>query len=150
MSVDSQYTVLIVEDDTAIRTVLANALQIEGYRVLTAGDGMQGLGALETERPHLVLLDLQLPGMDGPTMIATARQRGLQPIVCVLSARPDAASTAAEIGAAAVVEKPFDLTTLLDLTETLLGSPRDPLGQSEAPIAVSVQPDYSGSPPRGA
>lgn len=58
-------TILLIEDDAQIRKVVAAYLQQEGYRVLTAMDGLAGLALAKTEKPTLVILDLMLPGMDG-------------------------------------------------------------------------------------
>lgn len=62
-------TVLIIEDEGDIRHFIARVLELEGYQVLSAGDGPTGLGLLRENGVSLVLLDLRLPGMDGWTVL---------------------------------------------------------------------------------
>ena len=62
-------TVLIIEDEGDIRHFIARVLELEGYQVLTAGDGPAGLALLHENAVDLVLLDLRLPGMDGWTIL---------------------------------------------------------------------------------
>ena len=63
-------TILVAEDDRAIRFSLARALKGDGYRVLEAGDGDQALAQIESERPDAVLLDLKMPKRDGLEVLA--------------------------------------------------------------------------------
>ncbi len=63
------HTILIIEDEGDIRHFIARVLELEGYRVLTAGDGPAGLALLHENEVDLVLLDLRLPGMDGWTIL---------------------------------------------------------------------------------
>jgi CheY-like chemotaxis protein len=58
-------TVLVVDDDPAIRRVLADLLEDEGYRVLAAGDGLGAMALAEQDRPDVVLSDVAMRGMDG-------------------------------------------------------------------------------------
>jgi DNA-binding response OmpR family regulator len=62
-------TVLIIEDEGDIRHFIARVLELEGYNVLSAGDGPAGLTLLRANPVSLVLLDLRLPGMDGWTVL---------------------------------------------------------------------------------
>ncbi len=62
-------TVLIIEDEGDIRHFIARVLELEGYQVLSAGDGPAGLARLHENAIDLVLLDLRLPGMDGWTVL---------------------------------------------------------------------------------
>ena len=57
--------ILVVDDDPDIREVLTAVLETEGYQVVTAGDGIEGLATLKAERPDLMILDLLMPKMDG-------------------------------------------------------------------------------------
>ena len=66
--------IAVVEDDAAIRRVLALALKSAGYRVETADAGDVGLDLVQRTRPDLVLLDLMLPGLDGLTVCRRLRQ----------------------------------------------------------------------------
>ena len=109
--------VLVVDDDVAIRRVVAAALADEGYAVVQAADGNAALAAVRAAPPCLILLDLRMPGMDGWEF--ARRYRALPPppgppapLVCVTAA-VDAAAWGAQVGAAATVGKPFDLDDLV-------------------------------------
>lgn len=66
--------VLIIDDDACHRELLASVMQTDGYRVSTAGNGVQGMAAMSGFIPDLVLLDMKMPGMDGPSVLAQMRQ----------------------------------------------------------------------------
>ncbi|MFI5398847.1 MAG: response regulator [Candidatus Binatia bacterium] len=66
--------ILVVEDDTDNRRIVARALSVEGYRVVEATDGVEALSQARTEHPDLILMDLALPNMDG--WEATRRLKG--------------------------------------------------------------------------
>ena len=68
--------VLIVDDDAAVRRALLRQMQVLGYQVIEAGDGLQGLAMLKLHQPDFVLLDLHMPRMDGHSFLkemATAK-----------------------------------------------------------------------------
>lgn len=109
--------VLIVEDDDETRRLLAEWLEQEGYPVIEARDGREGLTALVGHRPGIVLLDLRMPRMDG--LQFRRAQRCLHdhlladvPIV-VVSGVDDADAQAAAMGATGVLRKPIDRETLV-------------------------------------
>ena len=84
-------TLLVVDDDQTILETLQALLELEGYRVLTAADGEQGLRVAREQRPDLIVSDMMMPRMDGLEMIA--RLRGMTgsravPIVLISSATP--------------------------------------------------------------
>jgi CheY-like chemotaxis protein len=58
-------TLLVVDDDPTVRESMEELLRHQGYRVLTAADGEEGLRAVREQRPNLIVLDVSLPGMDG-------------------------------------------------------------------------------------
>ena len=66
-------TLLLIEDNASMRRNIAQILDIEGYRVLTANDGMEGMKLMRTERPDLVLCDIMMPGMGGYDVLAQVR-----------------------------------------------------------------------------
>jgi two-component system response regulator MprA len=107
--------VLLIEDDATIRHVVAEVLADVGFAVREAADGLAALEQLAAWRPDVIVLDLMMPGLDGRAFRAEQRARGLAaeaPLV-VLSASRYAVEAGAELGAAAVVAKPFDLDDLL-------------------------------------
>lgn len=80
--------VLVVEDDLTLLETLEYNLSREGYRVVTAADGLAALDVARAERPDLVVLDVMLPGMDGFEVCRTLRRETNVPIL-MLTARAD-------------------------------------------------------------
>ena len=76
-------TILLVDDDESLRQVMSQYLTQEGYRVLAAGSGVEGLRLFYAERPDAVLLDLMMPGMDGWEVCARLRELSDAPILLV-------------------------------------------------------------------
>ncbi len=64
---------VVVEDDSDLRFLYQNKLERAGFKVLTANDGAQGLAIIESNRPHIILLDLLMPIMGGPEMLSRLR-----------------------------------------------------------------------------
>jgi CheY-like chemotaxis protein len=110
-------TVLVVDDDRDIRDVLSDALEAEGYRVTTAGDGQEALDWLRSGagRPCVILLDLMMPRMDGIQLrTELLNDPALAPIpVVVLSADPSAIVAAKSLSFAGSLRKPVPLEALL-------------------------------------
>ena len=120
-------TVLIVEDEFAIADLLELVLTDEGYRVLTAANGQQGLQRLaEGPRPDLVISDLMMPVLDGAGMLRVMRQAELQrDIPCiVMSSMPEANVQERVERYAAFVRKPFRLAAMVQLVATILAASR--------------------------
>jgi CheY-like chemotaxis protein len=118
--------VLVVEDDAAIRDLLRDVLTDEGYIVREAGDGERALSILEEWHPDLVILDLGLPIVDGVEFRRRQATLGLaaEVPVIVLSARHEVPE--AELAAAEVVRKPFDLDDLLETVARVVGAQSSP------------------------
>jgi two-component system, OmpR family, alkaline phosphatase synthesis response regulator PhoP len=114
--------ILIVEDNPDLAFGLRNNLEIEGYDVSVAEDGIAGLGRARMERPDLVILDLGLPGMDGYRVLRIMRDEGLAMPVLILSAEGEEANKVRgfRLGADDYVTKPFSLLELLARVEALL------------------------------
>lgn len=116
--------VLIVDDDPGLREFLRVHLEADGCVVREAGSAEDGLASLEEELPDLILLDVQMPRMDGFEMLQRVRQRhGVETIpVVMFSGKVEAGAQAAaeEAGAQAFIGKPFDPEQLLASTRQLL------------------------------
>jgi two-component system, chemotaxis family, chemotaxis protein CheY len=114
----STCSVLVVDDDPTILATVADVLDLEGYPVLTAGNGQEALDALDrterARRPRLVLLDMRMPVLDGWGFVRALRERRLSLPVVVMTAAADARRWAREIEAQAVLPKPFELDDLID------------------------------------
>jgi DNA-binding response OmpR family regulator len=107
--------VLIVEDDSAMLRALVTALRAEGYELVTAERGDDGLKLLRGRRPDIVLLDAMLPGIDGFEICRTARAEGITTPIIMLTARALEADRVSglDLGADDYVTKPFSLPELL-------------------------------------
>ena len=105
--------VLVVEDTTAVRTLLEAVLTDEGYTVDAAANGDLALAALEVATPCVILLDLSMPVMDGLAFARAYRQRpdAHAPIIVMTAERRR--DEIAEIGPVEVILKPFDTEALL-------------------------------------
>lgn len=101
-------TVMVIEDDEAIRLVLRTFLEEDGYRVVEAVTGEQGLVIVQDEQPDVVLVDLRLPGIHGFDVIRSLRGQSQVPII-VVTAQADSHDVVAglEAGADDYVTKPF-------------------------------------------
>ncbi len=108
-------TLLIVEDDASILRGLQMNLHIEGYRLLTARDGYEGLRLWREFRPQLILLDLMLPGCDGHEVLRQIRASDPDTRILILSARGQEADKVLglSLGADDYMSKPFSLPELL-------------------------------------
>ena len=84
----NQPLILIVEDDKAVRNLIAATLDTQDYRYLTAGTGEQGLQEATLRQPDIVLLDLGLPDGDGVSIIRRIRTWSLMPIIVIAGAIP--------------------------------------------------------------
>ena len=114
--------VLIVEDELAMRTALADVLDAEGYRVITAVDGESGLARAVKERPDLILLDVMMPRLDGFAVCAELHRLGHRQPVLMLTAKGQVGDRVAGLDAGAddYLVKPFSTEELLARVRALL------------------------------
>lgn len=106
--------VLIIEDERAIRNLIATTLQTHNYKFITAENGGQGLLEIMSKKPDIILLDLGLPDMDGVEIIEKVRSWSTVPII-VISARNEDKDKidALDAGADDYLTKPFSVDELL-------------------------------------
>ena len=131
--------VLVVDDDEAIRGVVRDVLEFEGYRVVTAEDGAVGLAALAHLEVCLVLLDMRMPNVDGWEFSRRYRAgAGPTAPIVVMTAAENARGWCQEIAADGCLPKPFDLDDLSVLVTRFCGGPPSQLstfGEAVAPAA---------------
>ncbi len=118
----------MVDDDEAVRTSLRRSLEFEGYQVRCAADGALALAAIAQRRPDLVLLDLQLPHMDGLTTCRRLRAAGEDVPVLMLTARDGTTDRVSGLDAGAddYLAKPFALEELLARLRAIFRRQRSP------------------------
>ena len=107
-------TILVVDDEPTVRETLAENLQREGYRVVTASDGREALARFRSERPDLVILDVMLPELSGVEVCRIIRAESAVPIL-MLTAKDAEIDTVVglEVGADDYVTKPYRLRELV-------------------------------------
>jgi CheY-like chemotaxis protein len=131
-------TVLVVDDDRLIITMVQDLLVSNGYRVVTAGNGKAGLAQAQREKPDLIILDLMMPEMDGFEVTRQLRQdpefRHLPIIILTSIADSDAREKALRNGADSYMIKPVNARLLLiQIRSLLLLRPRHLSQRGEGP-----------------
>jgi DNA-binding response OmpR family regulator len=108
-------TILVIDDDEAVRQVIAVMLENEGFRSILAADGKTGLQEAFASRPSLIIVDLRMPGLSGVDVCKAIRSAGMQTPLIVLSAVGDEIDKVLllEIGADDYMVKPFGTRELL-------------------------------------
>lgn len=114
-------TVLVVDDEESLRTIVAQSFKERGYAVLTADNGTDGLELATQQRPDIVILDLLMPGLLGFEVCCRIREdKNLAHTVVIITSaksyKPDI-DKAMELGADAYVVKPADVDELMKLAE---------------------------------
>ncbi|MFG2910487.1 MULTISPECIES: response regulator transcription factor [unclassified Kitasatospora] len=137
------HTVLIAEDDRAIRDSLARALMLEGYRVRVAADGTQTLAVLAEQRPDVLVLDVMMPEPDGLEVCRRLRAAGDRTPVLMLTARVEVPDRIAGLDAGAddYLVKPFDVDELFARLRALLRRhPPAPTGEVLTVADLRIEP----------
>jgi len=113
---------LVIEDETPMRTALKDVLEAEGYRVITAADGDVGLRRAVEEKPDLVLLDVMMPKLDGFAVSAELRRLSNPVPILMLTAKGQIEDRVAGLDAGAddYLVKPFSTEELLARVRALL------------------------------
>ena len=110
----ADHPILVIDDDPAILSTVADILEFEGYPVECASNGAEGLAALERIQPLMVLLDMRMPVLDGWGFARILTERGVHLPILVMTAAQDARRWAEEIGAEGFIPKPFHVMDLID------------------------------------
>src|SRR4051812_11776375 len=118
--------VLIIDDEPDTREVLGRILRMEGHSVAYAGNGWEGLISVQEKLPDLILLDVMMPGMDGPTFLKVLQRQSeaqLVPIVVITAfGESEAAQRIKRMGVTAMLPKTQRLLDeLMDLVRSILG-----------------------------
>ncbi|PYQ50458.1 MAG: hypothetical protein DMF59_10760 [Acidobacteria bacterium] len=108
--------ILVVDDDGPILALMHNVLKEFGFQPLTAANGPEAIDVARKQRPALVLLDKNMPGMPGDEVIRNLRgEPGLDKLpILILSGERLSRAELAELGADGAVQKPFDVTLLVE------------------------------------
>jgi DNA-binding NtrC family response regulator len=119
--------ILLVDDEAAVRELMAIVLQTEGHFILQAGDGNAALTALEANAVDLVITDLVMPGKEGIETIMDIRRRWPQLKVIAMSgggrgSASDYLEMASHLGARRTLEKPFESEDLVKLVSEVLAA----------------------------
>ncbi len=124
MTTENRTRVMVVDDDLALARMLRILFQSEGYDVVMAHDGQQALEKLSAGIPALVVLDLQMPVLDGRGFFREFRRRGYESPVLLLSAYNSEAARE-ELGAEAAFGKPCDPEAVAALAQQLIRQSQD-------------------------
>jgi DNA-binding response OmpR family regulator len=130
-------TVLVVDDDLAIRELLSDALAEAGYRVLAVGNGRRAFEIAKQERPDVVLADLMLPDLSGRELIRRIKgneDTSTTPVIAMSAALPSDAP------GAAFLPKPFDVEEVLQIVQLTLAA--------QAALAAEASASRSENLPR--
>jgi len=118
-------TILLVENDSDTRDIYATALQHNGYTVLLAEDGSEGVRSALEHEPDLILMNLAMPKVDGLSAMVllrdNARTASIPIIACTGFALHDGAERAEDAGADAYLEKPVEPSRLVQEVERFIG-----------------------------
>ena len=115
--------ILVVDDDDAIRALVARMLKMAGYETCTARDGHEALEQFRAERPDFVVTDLVMPRMDGFELCRRVREFSSVPIIVMTGFGTIYRSEAVRVGANLFLAKPFGADELLSHVASLLSSP---------------------------
>ena len=106
--------IMVVDDEQAIRTLLKRTLEMEGWEVILAEDGRSALAMMEKREPDLVILDINMPGLDGFQVLERIRQHSNVPVIMLTGiGEVTTLGNALSLGADDYVKKPFSARELI-------------------------------------
>jgi DNA-binding response OmpR family regulator len=141
-----ELTILLIEDDETVRALLRRAFDREGARVLEAEDGLAGLRAIYSSKPDVVLLDIEMPGMDGFEALQRIRELTNVPVMMLTGQESQESKLRAfQGGADDYVTKPFDTEEVVARSRALLRR-IDPASRKPKDRYVDehIEVDFSG------
>ena len=115
--------ILVVEDNADTLELMSALLQMEGYTVVTAENGQEGIDVAKAEQPHLIITDINMPLLSGTDMIRILRENSAfegTPIIAVTAYGKDGAERARHAGANEVITKPVEYDLFRDYIRSLL------------------------------
>lgn len=130
-----QATILVVDDEPRIVRLVRSNLEPNGYKILTAADGENGLRQAEMHDPDLIILDIMMPGMDGWDVCRRVREFSTVPII-MLTAKGDESDKVKglELGADDYLPKPFGINELLARVKAVLRRAQLPNDSKRDPV----------------
>jgi CheY-like chemotaxis protein len=151
------HTVLLADDSATVQRVIALTFGDQAFRVVSVADGREAMARLQAERPDIVLAGTRLAGVSGYDLARFVKsQAALKHVPVVLLAGAFEAPNAAELassGAAGILEKPLDPTTVLNRVKELLGLRSEPAApttaRSQGRLVTSAEPPRAARPPAG-
>lgn len=131
----AQESILVIEDDQAIATLIKINLEFENYKPIMADDGEAGLIKAGSEKPDLVLLDIMLPKMDGFEVLRNlkkTKETAVIPVIMLTAlGHEESVKKGYDLGAVDYISKPFSINRLLSAVETHVRKPRRDTADSE-------------------
>ena len=135
--------VVVAEDDPAVRDLIITILDLEGYKTWVARDGLEALEVVDAAKPAFVVLDINMPRLDGFDFLAALKKRPMskKPRVLVLTARNAAEDVkrCVALGAKDYLAKPFTKEQLLGRMARLARGTMQTTGQTDAASALEEQ-----------
>jgi CheY-like chemotaxis protein len=122
--------ILVIDDDPAVRRLVADVLELEGFEVTTADDGFAGLRAIESDQPDCIVLDVMMPGLDGHGVLQRIRSspsRHLPVVMLTAAADDNQAWRAWTEGVDYFLSKPFEPEELLRFLDHLFEAGATPV-----------------------
>ena len=118
--------VLVVDDSPTVLQMVSVALRTHGYEVVTAANGEEGLRKAADERPHLVLLNIMMPGLNGYEVIRKLRQVSQVPVIMVTAKEEKYLGGLFSLERiSGWIEKPFEIDKLLQKVDEALGQKKE-------------------------
>lgn len=143
---DMNALVLVVEDEPEVRDLVSEALSVAGHQTLIASDGLEAINLLQTKKPDLIISDVNMPKLDGFSMVEKIRDRGIETPVIFLTARSEKPDVGLgfRIGADDYVAKPFGIEEIvLRVNAVLRRTNSSSENQSEALTAGPIRVDVN-------